>query len=277
MTLFDILIKDVPDGSLAPLLTEIANAGFTRPVVMPASPETGTPSAAAPPAMTDLPDDWRMVAEREAVSYGWPEEVDDYDRYRIFAGTTSGGTVHVAVGETFSQRWGQERRRAVAFLTSGAPQQPLCEFTGADDYDSTRDLLSVIRGRHGTGQMYGPGDPLPDVYRERFKTALYSERVRYPGAYNKQVAVVHEDDFVTMLNHALIQGRRRDAARGRPGRTIKGVTSPDFDGVNIQTLRFWELYWTNPTRHEGDPAITAERPVEKHLDMIRAELRARGK
>ena len=26
--------------------------------------------------------------------------------------------------------------------------------------------------------MYGPGDPLPDVYRERFKTALYSERVR---------------------------------------------------------------------------------------------------
>ena len=116
-----------------------------------------------------------------------------------------------------------------------------------------------------------------DKLWERFKTALYSERVHYPGVYNKQVVVVHEDDISAMLDHALIQGRRRDATRGRPGRTVKGVTSPEFDGVNVQTLRFWELYWMDPTRHESDPAITAERPVEKHLELVRAELRARGK
>lgn len=57
--------------------------------------------------------------------------------------------------------------------------------------------------------MYGAGDELPRVYKERFRTQLYSERVAYPGVWNKAVVVAGEDDNETMLNHALIQGRRR--------------------------------------------------------------------
>jgi hypothetical protein len=44
---------------------------------------------------------------------------------------------------------------------------------------------------------------------ERFRTQLYSERVMHPGAWNKYVVVVREDDVATMLNHALVQSRRR--------------------------------------------------------------------
>jgi hypothetical protein len=53
--------------ALAPLLSEIARAGFTHPVVMPAS---ATDAALAPPfpAIPDLPNEWRMVGEREGVS-----------------------------------------------------------------------------------------------------------------------------------------------------------------------------------------------------------------
>ena len=57
--------------------------------------------------------------------------------------------------------------------------------------------------------MYGAGDALPTVYKEHFRTQLYSERVAYPGVWNKSVVVAREDDHETMLNHALIQGRRR--------------------------------------------------------------------
>jgi hypothetical protein len=57
--------------------------------------------------------------------------------------------------------------------------------------------------------MYGAGDALPSVYRERFRTQLYSERVVYPGVWNKVVVVAREDADATILNHALIQGRRR--------------------------------------------------------------------
>jgi hypothetical protein len=47
------------------------------------------------------------------------------------------------------------------------------------------------------------------VYSERFRTQLYNERVVFPGVWNKVVVVAREDDEGTMLNHALIQSRRR--------------------------------------------------------------------
>jgi hypothetical protein len=63
---------------------------------------------------------------------------------------------------------------------------------------------------HPTGRrMYGAGDALPRVYKERFRTQMYSQRVVYPGVWNKVAVVAREDDDETMLNHALIQSRRR--------------------------------------------------------------------
>ena len=56
------------------------------------------------------------------------------------------------------------------------------------------------------------GDALPAVYTERFRTQIYNERVVHPGAWNKIVVVAREDDDDAILNHALIQSRRRDRA-----------------------------------------------------------------
>ena len=57
--------------------------------------------------------------------------------------------------------------------------------------------------------MYGIADQLPTVYAQRFRTQIYNERIAYPGAWNKFVVVAREDDDAAMLNHALIQSRRR--------------------------------------------------------------------
>jgi hypothetical protein len=57
--------------------------------------------------------------------------------------------------------------------------------------------------------MYGAGDALPAIYTERFQTQIYNERIASPGAWNKLVVVAREDDDPAMLNHALIQSRRR--------------------------------------------------------------------
>ena len=57
--------------------------------------------------------------------------------------------------------------------------------------------------------MYGAGDSLPRLYKERFRTQMYSDRVVFPGVWNKAVVVAGEDDEATMLSHALSQGRRR--------------------------------------------------------------------
>ena len=127
------------------------------------------------------------------------------------ATTRAEGAVQIGLGDTTREnKWGRDRKYVVAFLSSGSPQQPLVEFVAADDYAQTRELVAVIRGSDGGRRMYGAGDTLPALYTERFRTQIYNERVVYPGAWNKVVVVAREDDEQTMLNHALIQSRRRD-------------------------------------------------------------------
>jgi dihydrofolate reductase len=69
--------------------------------------------------------------------------------------------------------------------------------------------LRLVESQPFCSGMYGVGDALPAVYTERFRTQLYNERVVHPGAWNKLVVVAREDDQEAILNHALIQSRRR--------------------------------------------------------------------
>jgi hypothetical protein len=210
---FSVTLQHVPDRELGPLLIQLAHAGFHNPIIQPVGADGASGRAAAPARgpKADLAKDWRLVREREGESYQWPEERERYSRYRVFIGTTRAeGAVHIGLGETVRKnKWGRDRKYVVAFLSSGSPQQPLAEFVAVDDYEETRELVAVIRGSDGGRRMYGAADALPRVYKERFRTQLYSERVVYPGVWNKVVVVAREDEDETMLNHALIQGRRR--------------------------------------------------------------------
>ena len=203
-------MEHVPDRELGPLLTHLAEAGFENPLIKPARTRAGTRKAARG-RTADLPEDWAVVRERTGESYQWPEERDRYSPYRVFMGTTrSEGVVHIGLGETVrKKKWGRDRKYVVAFLSSGGPQKPLAEFLAADDYAKSHELVAVIRGSDGGRRMYSAGDTLPPVYAERFRTQIYNERIVYPGAWNKVVVVAREDDHEAMLDHALIQSRRR--------------------------------------------------------------------
>jgi len=210
---FSVTLEHVPDRELGPLLIELAQAGFHNPIIRPvgAGGASGEEAAPARGPRTDLPEAWRLLREREGESYQWPEERDRYSGYRVFLGTTRAeGVVYIGLGETMRKnKWGRDRKYIVAFRSSGSPQQPLVEFVAADDYEETRELVAVIRGSDGGRRMYGAGDTLPAIYQERFRTQMYSERVVYRGVWNKVVVVAREDDDETMLNHALLQSRRR--------------------------------------------------------------------
>jgi hypothetical protein len=213
---FSVTLQHVPDRELGPLLIQLALAGFHNPIIEPVGADAGSGQAEAAPVRgprADLPEDWRLVREREGESYQWPEERDHYSRYRVFIGQTRAeGAVHIGLGETIrTNKWGRDRKYVIAFLSSGSPQQPLAEFVAADDYEETRELVAVVRGSDGGRRMYGARDTLPGVYREGFRTEMYSERVVYRGVWNKVVVVAREDDDTTMLNHALLQSRRRYA------------------------------------------------------------------
>ena len=211
---FSVTLEHVPDRELGPLLTHLADAGFENPLIKPVRARAGSRKAAASARgrKADLPADWSLVREREGESYQWPEARERYARYRVFMGTTrSEGVVHIGLGETTrKKKWGRDRKYVVAFLSSGAPQKPLAEFLAADDYKESHELVAVIRGSDGGRRMYGPGDALPETY-EGFRTQMYSDRVDYAGVWHKVVVIAREDDHATMLNHALLQGRRRQS------------------------------------------------------------------
>jgi hypothetical protein len=213
MSPFSVTVPNVPDRELGPLLTQLSDAGFDNPIIQSVGAD-GTSASAGSVARArpaELPEDWRLVRQREGESYRWPKRRDSYTPYRVFMGTTRAeGAVQVALGGTIrTNAWGRDRKYVVAFLSSGSPQEPLVEFVATDDYEQTRELVAVIRGSDGGRRMYGAGDALPTVYTERFRTEIYNERITYPGAWNKVVVVAREDDDETMLNHALIQSRRR--------------------------------------------------------------------
>jgi hypothetical protein len=211
---FSVTLEHVPDRELGPLLARLSEAGFANPIVSHVGSDGASERAAAAPARpasSDLPEDWRLLHERDGESYRWPKRRDVYSPYRVFMGTTRAeGAVQIGLGETVRDNaWGRERKYVVAFLSGGSPQHPLVEFVAADDFQDTRELVAVIRGSDGARRMYGIGDKLPTLYEERFRTQIYNERVAYPGAWNKVVVVARENDDDAMLNHALIQSRRR--------------------------------------------------------------------
>jgi hypothetical protein len=210
---FSVTLPNVPDRELGPLLTQLSQAGFDSPIITPLSADGASDKAdaLARRRTSDLPEDWRLVREREGESYRWPNGRDRYSPYRVFMGTTRAeGAVQIGLGETIRKnKWGRDRKYIVAFLSGGSPQQPLVEFVAADDYEQTRELIAVIRGSDGGRRMYGAGDTLPTLYTERFRTQTYNERVDHPGAWNKIAVVARENDEQAILNHALIQSRRR--------------------------------------------------------------------
>jgi hypothetical protein len=213
MSPFSVTVQNVPDRELGPLLTQLSETGFDNPIIRSVGADGASARAAASArgGPADLPEDWRVVREREGESYGWPKGRDRYAPYRVFIGTTRAeGAVQVGLGETIRKnRWGRDRKYVVAFLSGGSPQEPLVEFVAADDYEQTRELVAVVRGSDGGRRMYSAGDALPAAYTERFQTQIYNERIVYPGAWNRVVVVAREDDDEAMLNHALIQSRRR--------------------------------------------------------------------
>jgi hypothetical protein len=213
MSPFSVTVERIPDRELGPLLARLAEAGFANPIVshVGAGGSSDREGAGTHPGSPDLPEEWRLLNEREGESYRWPKRRDSYAPYRVFMGTTRAeGAVQIGLGETIRENaWGRTRKYVVAFLSGGSPQQPLVEFVAADDFENTRELVAVVRGSDGGRRMYGVADPLPAVYAQHFRTQIYNERVVHPGVWNKLVVVAREDDDAAMLNHALIQSRRR--------------------------------------------------------------------
>jgi hypothetical protein len=189
---------------------------LSRPITPARAPWTGVtidepPEPSKPDKELGDIDEWQLVDQLTNQTYQWPELSEQYPRYDVYLSRTQRpSSVYISLGWTKrAGAWGRNRTYVVAFLSRQSPQTPLVEFLETDDHAQTGDLLAVLRGRDGGRRMYGPEDTLPDVYAKCFRTEIYRDRIRAPGAWNKIAVIVHKDDTRAILNHALLQARRR--------------------------------------------------------------------
>ena len=155
--------------------------------------------------------EWQETGREDGVSQRWPDgNVDTYGSYvtyRCSGGMNDG--INLALGKVGTV--GKEGE-VVGFVlgAGGGSRRPLTVFFPADDFDSTGERLSMIRGKGGGNSRkgYGPTEQLPPVYSP-FKTELLASRIE--GKWNVMAVVAGDnaDGINAMLNHTAIQARLR--------------------------------------------------------------------
>jgi hypothetical protein len=158
----------------------------------------------------EFPSSWRNMGPRSDEFYTWPQGDEHYDPFTVFEGTTSKGSIRLAVGRCQrAPAWGKERTYLITFHITTGGKRPLCEFLETDDYAKTREVIATIRGTGASKRgMYGPGDMLPSAY-QKLNTGIYRDYIKVERSWNKQAVIAHEDDIDTMLAHSLIQADLR--------------------------------------------------------------------
>jgi hypothetical protein len=198
MTLRIPVVLEIDDSGVA----QLRDAGIALAIT--AAP----PSESAPrqSVAVELPEEWRLVDESSGVRYTWGEDYDIYDPFSTYEGWTPQGKALLAIGRCERTRT-HGRDRIYYIVISIGPEggmRAISEFLAADDYEETREVIAIIKGKDGTGRLFDSPDELPPIYKN-WRTVTYRDRVDYPGSYLKQGLVCSERDVETMLNHSLAQ------------------------------------------------------------------------
>jgi excisionase family DNA binding protein len=115
----------------------------------------------------------------------------------------SGRELHIKIGFTSRDSAGKRRRRSLVLVD----RYPTVEFVAADEAPKGR-MASIIRGRDG--KQLPVGATLPPEYKD-LSVGPYNEVVRGPRASNGMAVICESQDVATMVRHALIRHRFREA------------------------------------------------------------------
>ena len=109
--------------------------------------------------------------------YHWPKQptAEHYDSALETTLAFPSGKFRFVIGVGVRECAGMDRRRAVVFLKDGGRLLPLVEFAGANDFDTTKRLVSVIKT--ADGQHVSSASELPPEYTG-IPTAIYNDVIQ---------------------------------------------------------------------------------------------------
>jgi hypothetical protein len=176
---------------------------------------TATPTegdASADLGMRASLSNWRLIDTRRGETYSWPQGLEEYSSFHIYESTDAplGSYAIAKVDMGANDYWGGRRPYFVVFrLGAGrGSKQPIVVFVAADDYETTRAYIAVVRGAGGPrGQRMFDTEAVPAAY-DNFEIVTFRDRIagttKFRG-YVKAAVLAHEEDPETMLRHGAIQ------------------------------------------------------------------------
>jgi len=169
--------------------------------------EMNQPTAAAHGTNGSVAAGWREVERQTGESWTWPDgNVDTYSEIVVYEGS-GGASDGVKLGLGYQDGPGKDGEvNGFVFASGGASKRPLTVFFPTDDFDTSQEVVSMVRGRDGGRKTFRPTDVLPAAYGD-FKTDILGQRIK--GKWNVQAVVAKKEDVQTMLNHTAIQARLR--------------------------------------------------------------------
>jgi hypothetical protein len=158
---------------------------------------------AGPPRSYAPPQEWKPVP---AFHYQWPSEGEEFHggvAARVRFGQRE---VPLLIGFTDRKSTGRVRPRAVVFWGEpGATLYPMVEFVGANDFESTGRMASVIK--EGSKHVK-PDQQVPPPY-QGFPLVVYSDVVTGPYAARSMAVEAHKHDYDLMARHAILRAQAK--------------------------------------------------------------------
>jgi hypothetical protein len=155
---------------------------------------------------------WTLVGELQNQTYSWPGGIETYEPFEVWETIDLRGRIQIGVGKATErgEYYGRMRGYWLAFeMVNGQKRRPIVVFNEADDYETSGDLVAIIKGKGAGGRsMFGPGDVLPPGY-ERLPVEVFRERINGPQAFNRLAVIAQGGDRQTMCVHAALQLRLR--------------------------------------------------------------------
>lgn len=160
------------------------------------------------------------AVELSAFTYRWPTDTESFAGGWQFAVLANGRTFDVKLGFGRRPAYGRDRARVVVWVNG----QPQVEGAGADDYDESGALISMLRIEGG--RMPEHLGELPTGY-EGFEVVVARDEIRAPYSMRWLAVRLSQDDLTGWVRHALLRLWSRQPEGGkRPTRTAPSILRP---------------------------------------------------
>jgi excisionase family DNA binding protein len=144
------------------------------------------------------------LKKADTFSYKWPDgTIEEYPEAYEGMVKTDSAQIQAKIGIGERAAAGKMRKRVVVFLDG----RPTVEFAGADDFDKSGLVASVITLRNR--KRLKAGQRVPDEYSS-FQLVRYNTIITGPRAMSVMGVLTKINDLDTMISHALIRAKFRD-------------------------------------------------------------------